>query len=472
MAICLEKELPDKARALWIKAKSAAELKNYGYAISLLQNVLKEAPGFLEGRKMLRSAAIAKNDGKKGSSSFFGSLSSVSLSGGGSVKKDPLAAMENSERILEADPFNAAANNRLKDAAIAAGFPEIAVFALETLVKGSPKDTKVLHELGELYFSTEKPDLALEVFNKISEVNPSDLTALKRAKDTAAMLTMKQGGWETAKSYRDLIKDKDEAKSLEQKGRTFKDLTTIDSQLGELGQQYEAQPQNVEVVRQIAQLMELKLEQTGAAEDLAGAVQWFGYCNQLMGASDPALTRKHSDLLMRQLDHSIKALEDWFASGGDAHPEAATYREQLATLKTERDAAQIAEARKRVDRNPTDLQLRFELGERMMGAGQFTEAIPELQRARQNPNVRLRAVSLLGRCYEEKGMNDLAVQQYKAAVAEMVTMDGAKKDTLYRLALLHERLGNRAEYLDCLKEVYESDYGYMDVANRVESSYG
>jgi tetratricopeptide (TPR) repeat protein len=472
MAICSEKELPDKARALWIKAKSAAELKNYGYAISLLQNVLKEAPGFLDGRKMLRSAAIAKNDGKKGSSSFFGSLSSVSLSGGGSVKKDPLAAMENSERILEADPFNAAANNRLKDAAMAAGFPEIAVFALETLVKGNPKDTKVLHELGELYFSSEKPDLALEVFNKISEVNPSDLTALKRAKDTAAMLTMKQGGWETAKSYRDLIKDKDEAKSLEQKGRTFKDLATIDAQLGELGQQYETQPQNVEVVRQIAQLMELRLEQTGAAEDLAGAVQWFGYCNQLMGASDPALTRKHSDLLMRQLDHSIKALEDWFASGGDAHPEAATYREQLATLKTERDAAQISEARKRVDRNPTDLQLRFELGERMMGAGQFTEAIPELQRARQNPNVRLRAVSLLGRCYEEKGMNDLAVQQYKAAVAEMVTMDGAKKETLYRLALLHERLGNRVEYLDCLKDVYESDYGYMDVATRVESSYG
>ena len=68
-------------------------------------------------------------------------------------------------------------------------------------------------------------------------------------------------------------------------------------------------------------------------------------------------------------------------------------------------------------------------------------------------------------------MNDLAVQQYKAAVSEMVTMDGAKKETLYRLALLHERLGHRAEYLDCLKEVYESDYGYMDVASRVESSY-
>ena len=470
MAICSEKELPEKARALWIKAKSAAELKNHGYAISLLQNVLKEAPGFLDGRKMLRSAAIAQKDGKKGSS-LFGSLSSVNLRGGAILKKDPLAAMDMAERILDSDPFNPAANHLLKEAAIAAGMSEIAVFALETLSKGNPKDVKVLHELGDLYFSADKPDLALQIFNRISEINPGDLAALKRAKDTAAHLTMKQGGWETAKSYRDLIKDKDEAKSLEQKGRTFKDVATIDAQLAELSVQYEANPQHVDVVRQIAQLMELKLEQTGSPDDLAGAVQWYGYCDQLLGGSDPALARKHSDLRLKQLDQSIKAFEDWFSSGGDAHPDAEQYRQQLLGMRQERDAAHIGEARKRVERNPTDLLLRFELAEKLMEASQFTEAIPELQRARQNPNVRLKAVSLLGRCYSEKGMNDLAVQQYKTAAAEMAVMDAGKKDTLYRLALLHELMGNKAEYMECLKEIYEADYGYLDVAARVEGSY-
>jgi len=470
MAICSEKELPEKARTLWLKAKSAAELKNHGYAISLLQNILKEVPGFLDGRKMLRAAAIAQKDGKKGSS-LFGSLSSVSLRGGATLKKDPIAAMDMAERILDSDPFNPAANHLLKEAAIAAGLPEIAVFALETLSKGNPKDIKVLHELGELYFTADQPDLALQIFNRITEINPGDLTALKRAKDTAANLTMKQGGWETAKSYRDLIKDKDEATALEQKGRTFKDVATIDAQLAELSAQYEANPQHVDVVRQIAQLMELKLEQTGSPDDLAGAVQWYAYCEQLLGGSDPALARKYSDLRLRQLDQSIKAFEDWFESGGDAHPDAEQYRQQLLEMRRERDSAHIGEARKRVDRNPTDLQLRFELAEKMMEAGQFTEAIPELQRARQNPNVRLKAVSFLGRCYSEKGMTDLAVQQYKTAVAEMVAMDAMKKDTLYRLALLHEMMGNRMEYMDCLKDLYEADYGYMDVAARVDGSY-
>jgi len=131
MAICSEKELPEKARTLWLKAKSAAELKNHGYAISLLQNILKEVPGFLDGRKMLRAAAIAQKDGKKGSS-LFGSLSSVSLRGGATLKKDPLAAMDMAERILDSDPFNPAANHLLKEAAIAAGLPEIAVCPKET----------------------------------------------------------------------------------------------------------------------------------------------------------------------------------------------------------------------------------------------------------------------------------------------------------------------------------------------------
>ena len=471
MPICSEKELPEKARVLWLKAKSAAELKNHGYATSLIQTVLKESPGFLDGRKALRAIAISQQGNKKVGGSFLGSLTSTSFRGNSSVKKDPLAAMEMAEKSLEGDPYNSSANHLLKEAALAAGYPEIAVFCLETLLKANPKDTKVLHELGELYLANEKPDLALEVYNRIGQINPGDLAALKKAKDTAATATMKSGGWETAKSYRDLIKDKDEAALLEQKGRTFKDLATIESQLAELSAQYEQQPQSVDVVRRICQLMELKYEQTSNADDLAGAIQWYGYCNQLLAGSDPAIARKVTDLQLLQLDVSIKALQDWFAAGGDAHPDAAQYREQLAGLVAQKAESRIAEARKRIDRNPTDLQLRFELGEELVNAGQFTEAIAELQRAKQNPNARLRAMTLLGRCFIEKGMLDLAVQQLKTAASEMVAMDGAKKETIYRLALLHEQMGKHQEYIDCLKEIYEVDYNFLDVAKRVEASY-
>jgi len=32
-------------------------------------------------------------------------------------------------------------------------------------------------------------------------------------------------------------------------------------------------------------------------------------------------------------------------------------------------------------------------------------------------------------------------------------------------------MGNREKSLACMKQIYEADYGYKDVAMRVESSY-
>jgi hypothetical protein len=51
-------------------------------------------------------------------------------------------------------------------------------------------------------------------------------------------------------------------------------------------------------------------------------------------------------------------------------------------------------------------------------------------------------------------------------------MDETKKELLYNVALLFEKLGNQADYLDALKQIYAVDYGYRDVAERVERSYG
>ena len=118
MPIQTEKDLSGNARALWLKALSAVELRNYGYAISLIGAVLKEHPNFLDGRKVLRRAAIQASKGRK---SFLSGLSTASLKGSSVMKKDPASAMEMAEKTLESDPYNSGANNLLKDAAKAAG---------------------------------------------------------------------------------------------------------------------------------------------------------------------------------------------------------------------------------------------------------------------------------------------------------------------------------------------------------------
>jgi len=456
-----EKELSDNSRSNWLKATSAVEIRNFGYAVTLLQAVLKESPEFLEGRKLLRKSQINLTKGKK---NFFGGLSTIAIKGPQILKKDPLAAMELAEKTLEGDPYNSHANHLLKDAAMALGHFETAVFALQTLLDSDPKDTKVLSELGDLYLGHADADKALHVFNKILEINPQDMSANKRAKDAAAANTMKAGGWDTAKDYRDLIKNKDEAVAMEQKNRVVKDDASIASLLVELHAEAELHPESIDTARQIAGLYEQR-------EDFENAMAWFNYASELSKGSDSWLLRKVADMQQKQLEQAIAAREEWLALAGDAHEESPRVREELEGLLRQKNESLLEEARKRVERNPTDLLFRFELGEQLMAIEQFSEAIQELQKARNNPNVRLRAMSLLGRCYVGKGMLDLAVKQFSDAASEILAMDATKKDLLYQLGRLHEQMGNKDKALDCYKQVYEVDYGYEDVAHRVESSY-
>lgn len=463
MAIKTVKELSDNSRSNWLKAVSAVEIHNYGYAVTLIQSVLKEAPEFLEGRQWLRKAEIAQHGGKK---NFFGGLSSLSIMGQGSqlLKKDPMAALDLAEKTLETDPYNGSANHLLKDACLALDYFETAVFALQTLIDGNPKDTKVLTELGELYFNHGDADRALNVFNKILEINPTDLIANKRAKDAAAANTMKSGGWDTAKDYRDLIKNKDQAVAMEQKNRVVKDEASIDALLAELHQEAQLHPESIDIARQIASLYEQR-------EDFENALAWYNYTSELAKGSDNWLLRKVSDMQLKQVDLAISSREEWLQLAGDDHEEAPRVRAELEEFKRQKNGSLLDEARKRVERNPTDLLFRFELGEQLMENGQFTDAIPELQKARANPNVRLRAMGLLGRCYVGKGMLDLAVKQFSDASGEILAMDNVKKDLLYQLGCVHDQMGHKDKALECFKEIYEVDYGYEDVAKRVENSY-
>jgi tetratricopeptide (TPR) repeat protein len=469
MAVKTEKDLPDDARKIWLKALQALELHNYGYVISLVQTVLKETPDFLQGRRVLRQAEIAETKGKRG---FLSGLSPASMKGASLVKKDPKAAIEMAEKSLESDPYNPQANFLLRDAAMAAGYPEVAAFALETLAGGNPKDTKILHELAAHFYENGQPEKAIDIYTRISELNPADLVAIKKGKDAAARASMTSGGWEEVassggtKDYRSLIKDKDQAISLEQKNRVVKSDEMIEEQLNELLVKYgesEENQQNVDLVRRIAALYEQK-------GDLQSALEWYNYTSALMNQTDPAIARKASDIELRILDQSIAEFETWLEQYGNAE-NAPEVRQQLEDLKKRKAESLLADARRRVERNPTDSLLRFEFGEQLLAAGQPTEAIPELQQARKNPSVRLRAMDLLGECYTSKNMLDFAVRTYAEACKEMPVMDDLKKKITYKLALLFERMSDPKSYLERLKEIYDTDYGYEDVAKRVESSY-
>lgn len=464
MPVKTEKELSEPQRALWLKALAAMEMRNFGYAISLLQGILKSEPEFLTGRQLLRRAEVTKQ--KTGKKSFFNiSTSTIAvMKAQREVKKAPTRAIEMIEKVLEEEPYNRQANLVLKEAAVAAGWPEIGVFALQTLLEENPRDVKLLHELGQLYHATGQSEQEVEAYSKISEINPLDSNALRLGKDASARASMTAGGWTQAESYRELIKDKDVAISLEQQGRMQLSGEALDQQIAELTAQQQSQPKNVDLARKLGALHEQK-------DEIESAIRWYQTAVDLTGASDAGLIRKVSDLKMRSAEREIAAHEDFLTSHKTKDALHAKKTEELLAAKKKRAGILIEETKKRLERNPTDLQLRFELGEHLVQAQRFREAVPELQRARQNPNARLKAMNLLGLCYRELGMLDLAMKQFEDAAKEILTMDATKKEIVYNLGIVYQKMGEREKYLNCMKQIYEADYGFKDVAERVESSY-
>lgn len=207
MPVRTERDLSEPLRALWLKAVAAIEQRNFGYAISLLQGILKQEPEFLMGRQLLRRAAVTRH--KANRKSWFNVATSTILimKAKRESKCDPRRAVEMIEKVLEDAPCSRPANLVLKEAALAAGWPEIGLFALETLLEAKASDTRTLHELGRLYHELGDSEKEAEIYSKITQIDPADAEADRLGKDASACASMKTGGWTGAESSRDLIKD-------------------------------------------------------------------------------------------------------------------------------------------------------------------------------------------------------------------------------------------------------------------------
>lgn len=456
-----EKELPDNVKPLWLKALSAVQMKNLDYAASLLQAVLKEVPGFLEGRKILRKCSIQIHAGDVKKKGLFG-ISTGGMGGmklSGQAKKDPEAALPLIEKELEKDPLNEQINDLLFDTALRVGLPATAAFALETIREYKPESVKLLHKLAEHYLSNEMPKEAAEVYNDIIRQTPTDGVAIKGAKDASARASMQKQKWGEDTSMKDLMRDSEANEEMERAARTGLTREQLEARRDKVIEKYNADQNSLASSKELAGIYE-------QLEDWANAYSFYAWAHSLSNG-DVALETKASVMHDRALEAELAALE----AGLAADPENEELRSQFAARQQEHLAGQVEEAKRRVDQNPTDPQLRFNLGNALYKAGDHTGAIPHLQQATRNPHIRTKVLLLLGRTFRAKHMYDIAIKQLTDALADLQGMDGTKKEILYEKGLIHTEMGDKAAALESFKQIYEVDYGYRDVAERVEKSY-
>ncbi|MBC8003823.1 MAG: tetratricopeptide repeat protein, partial [Opitutaceae bacterium] len=336
--------------------------------------------------------------------------------------------------------------------------PQTAVFSLEILVKNSPNDMDAAEQLARVYLSLGQVNKAEELYNQLVAARPNDPNLAQAMKNLAAKRMLVEGGYEAladgTKSYRDILRDKDGAVALEQETRQVKNEEVLLRLIQDNEARLQVEPDNLKLIRSIG---DLHLQR----KDFDRAVEYYQNILKVSGISDPGVERAISDAMTRKLDLASSQLD----------PQAPDFAEQKARIKAERDQFVIEECRRRVERYPNDLLIRFELGQHYFNAGKIGEAIQEFQKSQNNPSKKITSQNYLGQCFARRNMNDIAARTFQNALKEKVGFDEEKKEMIYLLGCVLEKMGKKEEAIEQLKQIYEVDIGYKDVAAKVDAYY-
>ena len=459
-----EKSVNDIAhdlKALFRKGNEALQRDNFDYAIALYNQILDKEPACYDCRESLRIAQTAKA-GKAGgffkkAMSFAGAspqLTKAKLA----VHRNPLEAIATAEQILNSDPYNSTAHKILADAALAADMPRTAVLSLEAVVRNAPGDKAATAQLAAALSQAGDVNRAERLLGELCRAFPADGELSKQLKNVAALRTMGESGYEklgtSSGSYRDILKNKEEAVSLEQEKRVEKSEDVAVRLIGEYEARLQTEPGNLKLLRDLAELYTQK-------EHFDRALEYYDRLKNSEGGNDSSLDRNIALTVVRKYDWQI----------GQLDPTDADHAVQVAQLEREKLAYQLAECQKRAERFPTDLVIRFELGQFFLKAGKIGEAIQELQKAQNNPHKRIAAMSLLAQCFAARKMFDLAARTLQNALKEKVGFDDERKELVYQLGCILEKMGKKEEAMDQFKLIYETDIGYKDVAAKVDAFY-
>jgi len=453
-------EIPRDVRDLFEKGNSAVQKENWDYAFIFYLQALQKEPGFLECRQALRAAQLTKA-GR--TTSFFrkvmGTAGSSPLIAKAnlSVRKNPLDAIATCEQILNTDPNNSMAHNTLAEAAMNADLPKTAIFSLEHNSKINPNDRGIAMALATAYIAIKAFSRAENIYQDLLNKDRNDTEVASLLKNLSANKTLQEGGYESLAdgkgSYRDILKNKDEAVALEQENKQVRSIEQTLKLLDEAVDKLRADPSNFQQARAVAELY-------AQAKDYDKAIKYYGMLMEV-GAGDANMERIINELKLKQFDQQIIALDK----------ESPDYASQRAEFERQKAEYQIDDVKRRVDKYPNDLLIRYDYAVMLLKLARYNEALQEFQKTRNHGNRRVPSLIQMAKVFMATGKNDFAISHLEDALKEKQGMDEEKKDILYTLAELFERLGKNEEAIEQFKAIYAVDMSYKDVTARVDAYY-
>lgn len=437
--------------------------KNPVYAIDILANIIQRHPGCLEVRRNLRQAQQRAAQGKSaGLSGLMSKMGGFGMSlRAPKVEKDPQKALEAAEEMLRANPANIAGHQLLGKAATALELHETAAFAYEEIYRIEPGNGDNIKHLMEAYIVIGKNEDAIRIGEAAYRANPNDDAIESLVKKASVQQTVSKGRWEEEESFRDKLKDEEEAQKLEQASRAKTGEAGLRSLIEDAKKEVEAAPENINFYRDIA----ANYRKLGEFEN---ALEWIQKARQLDGGkADVNLERLASALQREKMQAVIQKQEAIL----EKDPENAEAKVALDAIRAEAHTMQREQAEHLVQRYPNEFSYRFELGELYLEDGETDAAIKELQLAQRSPKVRVQALILLGKAYKTKKFYDLAVEQFSGAKGEIPGVTDVKKEVLYELGQCYELQGDMEKAMVEYKALYGADIAFRDVAQKIDNFY-
>lgn len=159
--------------------------------------------------------------------------------------------------------------------------------------------------------------------------------------------------------------------------------------------------------------------------------------------------------LAAELDDSL------FEATGEPQPEPEAEGHSLEDL--------VAAFKKGVEQevDADDFETHYNLAIAYREMGLIDEAIGEFQVAAKSSDFFVKCCSMLGFCFREKGMTDLAVKWYSRGIEKGAGDEEALLGLRYDLAALLQEAGDGQRAMELFTEIYGANAKYRDVAERL-----
>src|SRR5437660_2425090 len=135
---------------------------------------------------------------------------------------------------------------------------------------------------------------------------PTDQDLSLALKNISARKTMEKGGYEEVAvrkgTFRDILKNKDEAVLLEQENRQVKAEDQVERLINDYESRLKAEPNNLKLLRNMAELLTQK-------KQFERALSYYNRIKATEGGNDPTLDRAIAETRLRQFDHQIAQLD-------------------------------------------------------------------------------------------------------------------------------------------------------------------